>query len=319
MDGLRHLDLVVTIDRQPRPVASAIRTLAARSRSFDVVHAHGLTAGWVASLVRRHPPLVVTVHNLVLDEVEGRQAALLRRLEAALPARADATIAISAEVARRFTGVRGANRVTVVPPVAPTPAPQRSPGEVRAELAVPTGEPLVVLVGRLHPQKDVASLLTAVDVLRRQGRMFAVAIAGDGPQRRELERLTSRLGVGDIVRFLGERPDVADLMAAGDVVVMCSIWESYGLVVSEAMQLGRPVVATDVGPVGTLVIDRRTGRLVPASDPGALAEAIGDLLDEPVEAERLGANAAAHIAAMLAPDALIDRVVDVYRNAVKAR
>jgi glycosyltransferase involved in cell wall biosynthesis len=318
MEGLRPLDHVVTISRDLRAAAGSIGTLRHLIRTFDVVHAHGLTAGWSASLLPGRPPLVVTVHNLVLDEAEGRLAQLLRRIEDRLPARADAVIAISDQVARRFAGLRGADRITVVPPVGPV-ALSRQGADVRAELGVENDAPLVLLVGRLHPQKDVGGLLEATVEVRRRHPGVVVAVAGDGPQRTALVQQATRLGVDRTVRFLGARDDVADLMAAADVVVMCSVWESYGFVVTEALGLGRPLVATAVGPVPDLVIDGVTGRLVPPSEPAALADAIGDLLDDPDLAARLGSTGARHLGTKLDRGTLVDRVTAVYLDLLEDR
>ncbi|HAS13456.1 MAG TPA: glycosyl transferase, partial [Acidimicrobiaceae bacterium] len=110
----------------------ARRALRPLLDGVDVVHAHGLKAGWLAATLRPRPPLVVSIHNLVLDEVAGWSAPLLRRLEERLPGRADATIAISGEVARRFAGRPGADRIRVIPPAGPPPVPMRSPQQVRA-------------------------------------------------------------------------------------------------------------------------------------------------------------------------------------------
>lgn len=318
MEGLRPLDHPVAISRNPRAAVRSIRTLQRVSRSFDLVHAHGLTVGWVAGLMPRRPPLVVTVHNLVLDEAEGRLAPLLRQLEDRVPARADALIAVSDQIARRFSGLRGADHIVVVPPVGPA----RRPGEaahIRRDLGIGPSTPLVVLVGRLHPQKDVGTLLEATVAIRAHHPDLVVAVAGDGPQRAALERRATELGLDTTVRFLGARDDPADLMAAADVVVMCSLWESYGFVVAEALGLGRPLVATAVGPVPDMVIDGVTGRLVPPSDPPALAVATLDLLDHPDIAADLGSAAARHLAATLDAGALMDRVEAVYLDVLEDR
>ncbi|MDQ6697908.1 MAG: glycosyltransferase family 4 protein, partial [Actinomycetota bacterium] len=235
-----------------------------------------------------------------------------------VPGRADAVIAISDQVARRFAGVRGADRITVIAPVGLVPEP-REASDVRRELGVDDDAPLIVLVGRLHPQKDIGNLLEASVELRGRYADLVVLVAGDGPERAALARQAARLDLGGTVRFLGERDDAADLMAAANVVVMCSVWESYGFVVTEALQLGRPLVATAVGPVPELVIDGVTGRLVPPSDPTALAGAVGELLDDPSMAAQLGSTGARHLATKLDGGALVDRVAAVYLDVLEDR
>lgn len=311
-DGLRDdvAEVPISLGRSAPGAALDLRRIG---READVVHAHGLTAGWTAVLAGLSPRLVVTVHNLVLDEAAGRAARALRFLEGRLPARAQRTIVISRDMRRRFDPEEHDDRFVVIPPVGPRPNPTRTPAEVRAELGIDEHRPLVVLVGRLHPQKDVASLLEAVS---RLDPAVHVAIVGDGPERRALAARTRSLHLDGRVAFLGARDDAADFQAAADVVVQCSIWEGYGLAVSEALALARPVVATAVGPVPELVVDGRTGRLVPPSDPGALAAAIADLLADPEGARELGRAGAKLVAPSFDHELLIRRTEDVYRPVI---
>ncbi|MEZ5178481.1 MAG: glycosyltransferase [Acidimicrobiales bacterium] len=191
----------------------------------------------------------------------------------------------------------------------PTPVVRRTAAEVRAELGIGPDDPLVVLVGRLHPQKDVATL---VEAATRLDPAVQVVVVGEGPQRGELEQLVRRHGLEARVHLVGERADATDHQAAADVVVMCSVWEGFGLVVAEALALARPVVATAVGPVPEMVIDGETGRLVPPSDPEALAGAIADLLADPVRAAGLGRAGAKLVAPHFDTDAPVRQVEEVY-------
>jgi glycosyltransferase involved in cell wall biosynthesis len=292
-----------------RSAPAAIRRLRPLVRQAEVVHAHGLTAGWLAWAAGAGNKLVVTVHNLVLDEAAGPSAGVLRRLEGWLPGRARETIVISTPMRERFDPSGANPHLHLIPPVAPTPVVTRSRDDVRRELAVPDGVPLLVLVGRLHPQKDIPTLLDAV---ARLSRPLHVAIVGDGPLRTELARRITTDGLADRVELVGEKPDSANYLAAADVAVMCSIWEGFGLVVAEALWLGRPLVATDVGPVSTMVVDGRTGLLVPPSDPAALAAGIDAVLADPAHAAKLGQAGAKLVAPHFDTGALIARVEDVY-------
>lgn len=313
---LDDLDLVVPIPSGLRPdqVLAARRALRPLLDGVDVLHAHGLKAGWVASTVRPHPPLVVSIHNLVLDDVAGRSAPLLRLLEERLPGRADATIAVSGEVARRFAGRPGADRIHVIPPAGPPPDPARSPQQVRAELGVAADEDLVVTAARLHAQKGLYVLLDAAAAVREQRPGVRWFVFGDGPLHGELEQAIATRGLGGVVHLAGSRPDVDSELAAADLVVVTSQWESGPLVVLEALALGRPVVSTDVGLVRE-VIDPSSGRIVPVGDAGRLADAVVAVLtgssgpdDEvPGSSERFR------------PKALAAAVRDVYEEVVSPR
>jgi glycosyltransferase involved in cell wall biosynthesis len=320
LDGIRALDHVVPVPAGASPVGlvRARRAMAVATAGADLVHAHGLKAGWVAAVSSSQAPLVVSVHNLVLAEVAGRATPVLRTLEAALVARAERTIAISDEVARRFTGARGAGRVRTVAPLGPIPVVRTEAAAVRARLGVPEGGRLVVTVARLHPQKGLHDLLAAADLLRRRVAGLRWAVVGAGPLQGDLEAEVRRLGLDDVVVLTGARPSAADELAAADVVAVTSRWESGPLVVLEALALGRPVVATAVGLVPD-VVGTGDGRIVPVGDPAAMAAALSDVLAggdppgdrRPPEGMR-GAG-------RYGPDDLVPPVEAVYREVLAAR
>ncbi len=314
LDGIRRLDHVVPVPvgSAPGPVLRGRRVLRGVAPRYDLVHAHGLKAGWVATIAALEVPLVVSVHNLVLDEVAGRAAPLLRALEAALVGRADATIAISDEVARRFTGVRGAGRTTTVAPLGPAPVTRAAPADVRAALGVPEGGHLVVTAARLHPQKGLTDLVEAADLLRRRVEGLRWVVLGDGPERRELEALIAARDLREVVVLAGSRPSIGDELAAADVVAVTSRWESGPLVVLEALALGRPVVATAVGLVPD-VVGPAVGRVVPVGDPVAMAAALAEVLATPPAAG--GASGVDRYG----PDHLVPPIEAVYREVLDRR
>ncbi|MCW2681594.1 MAG: glycosyltransferase [Frankiales bacterium] len=253
---------VVEIGASPHPAhdAAAVARLRSLAREADVVHAHGLRAAALSVLVPR--PVVVTLHN----EVRGRVAAVLERLVAH---RARVVLAASADLAARARAV-GAKDVRLAPVAAPRLVPTgRDPG---------LGHPLVLAVGRLHPQKGYDTLLAALPAWPDA----VVAVAGDGPLAESLA------AAAPSVRWLGRREDVADLLAAADVVVLPSVWEARSLTAQEALRAGRPLVATAVGGVPDLVQDGAV--LVPPRDADALASAVRRLLDHPAEAAALASR-----------------------------
>lgn len=313
---LDELDHVVPIPSGARldQALAARRALRPLLDGVDVLHAHGLKAGWVAATVRPRPPLVVSVHNLVLDDVAGRSAPLLRLLEDRLPGRADATIAVSREVARRFDGRPGADRIRVIPPAGPPPVPARTPAEVRAELGVAPDADLVVTAARLHPQKGLDVLLDAAVAVRRERPGLRWFVFGDGPLRDELEVAIDARDLRGVVHLAGARPDVDSELAAADVVAVTSQWESGPLVVLEALALGRPVVSTDVGLVPE-VIDPASGRVVPVGDAAGLAAAIvAALAGSPGPHGEVPGSSA-----RFRPEALAAAVRDVYEEVVSPR
>ena len=274
----------VEIGGRPHPVrdAVALRALRALARHADVVHAHGLRAGALAVLVPG--PVVVTLHNAV----EGRLGAVLERLVAH---RARVVLAASDDLADRARSL-GATDVRAAPVAAPLLS--------RTGVDPGLGRPLVLAVGRLHPQKGYETLLAALPLLRGA----VVAVAGDGPLAAELQ------AAAPSVHWLGARRDVADLLAAADVVVLPSVWEARSLTAQEALRAGRPLVATAVGGTPRLVGDGAV--LVPPGDPLALGTAVRRLLDDPAAAAALAARGLAVAACFPTEQDTVEQVCALY-------
>jgi glycosyltransferase involved in cell wall biosynthesis len=308
---------VVPVGMPPWRVARAMRRLRRVAAGVDVVHAHGLTAGWCAAMAPGIPPVVVTVHNVVIPETAGRNTAMLRALERRLPRRVDAIIATSKAVAERMT--RGRRAPVVIPPIGPPPVPRRSAEAVRAWLGVEASTPLVVCLGRLHAQKGLETLIDSAAILRQSVPDVVVAIVGEGPQASRLVQLVERAGLLGTVRILGPSDDGPGELAAADVVVVTSVWESGPLVVAEAMALGKPVVSTPVGFVPALVTDGETGRLVPIGDAQATAAALAEVLGDRTAAARMGRAGQVRVAELLAPEPLVAATIDVYRATLTDR
>ena len=268
-----------------RPALVDIRALGELRRltsGADVVHAHGLRAGLLAGLACRAmagapPAYVVSWHNAVLRAAAPRRLAAL--VERRVARSAHLTLAASADLGARARSL-GAVDVRLAPVAAPAlPPPARAVEAVRAELGA-TDRPLVLAVGRLHEQKGYDLLVAAAVAWAARPTPPVVAIAGDGPLRAQLVAAIARTGVP--VRLLGRRTDVADLLAAADLVVLPSRWEARSLTAQETLRAGRPLVASAVGGLPDLLAGG-AAVLVPAGDATALAQAVSGLLDAPEE------------------------------------
>lgn len=313
LDGLGGVDAVVPVPGgfSPGALRASRRALAGLVGGVDLVHAHGLKPGWLAASLRPRPKLVVSVHNLVLDEAAGRAAPVLRFLEGRLPSVSDRTIALSSEVAARFAGAPG---VVTIPPAADLPRPGRPVAEVRAAYGVDPDEQLLVTAARLHPQKDLPMLLDAVARLRAHVPGVRLLVVGEGPDGAAMQARAGELGLGGVVTFAGAVPSAADELNAADVVVISSRWESGPLVLFEALQLGKPVVTTAVGAAPDVVLDGVNGRLVPVGDADAFARAVADVLADPVAAAAMGAAGQASVAGPAGADAMVTATEAVYRE-----
>jgi glycosyltransferase involved in cell wall biosynthesis len=294
----------------------------------DVVHAHGLRAGLVAALavrsarsspVRSSPrrgrggrwPLVVTLHNAVL--ARGLRGGASRLVERVVARSADVVLGASSDLVARAAAM-GAADARLCPVAAPAlPPPGRDRAAVRAELGVPEAVPLVLSVGRLHPQKGYDVLVAAAARWRDRNPRPQVLIAGGGPSYLDLAARISAERAP--VTLLGHRHDVADLLAAADVAVVTSVWEARQLFAQEALQAGVPLVATAVGGLPELVGDAAV--LVGPGDVQAVDAAVQRLLDEPATRAAYAARGTAQAATWPTPAQSLSQVQDVYAELVR--
>src|SRR3954471_5628267 len=259
---------VPIVRRRPWRVPAAARAVrrAARETKPDLVPPHNPTMGLatgLATLRGRRPPGLVSVHGVP----EGDWPGTVRLLRAAgLPA-----VACGPGVSAALRQHGLPPLTTVVNAVGPAP-----PAADRSQLGLEPGTRLLLAGGRLVEQKNHALAIAALANVPNA----ALAIAGDGPLRPELERLAAEHDVADRVRFLGVRPDARALMGAADVVVLPSRWEGLPLAALETLASGTPLVATDVRGLRELVTDGRNALLV-SEDADALAAAVRRVLDDP--------------------------------------
>jgi len=150
--------------------------------------------------------------------------------------------------------------------------------------------PILLLLGRLSVEKGFATAIEAFSLLKKEGSQAKLVIAGDGPERMKLEKLTNELGLNNSVTFKGnlKEEEIYPLFNEATVVIVPSLIESFGLVILEAMQMSRPVIASRVEGIPEVVSEGETGLLVPMQNPVAFYEAIQQLLKDPEEAIRLG-------------------------------
>ena len=280
---------------------------------FDVVHAHGLRAGLVAALARPTQPLVVTWHNAVLATGLRGQASRLAERVVARAARV--TLGASQDLVDRATAL-GATDARLAPVAAPAAAPpRRGRAAVHAELGIERDRPMVLSVGRLHPQKRYDVLVDAAARWRALDPSPVVVIAGSGPAYLQLAARISAERAP--VLLLGHRGDVPDLLAAADVAVVTSDWEARQLFAQEALHAGVPLVTTAVGGLPDLLGDAAV--LVPAGDVDAIATAVADLLADPARRDDLRRRGTARAAQWPTEQQTVDLVRAVYAEVTPVR
>jgi glycosyltransferase involved in cell wall biosynthesis len=290
-----------------------------------IVHTHTAKAGVLGRIAARLagvPVIVHTYHGHVLRSYFGPvRNALFRGLERVLGWTSDALVAVSQSVKDDLVtlGVADAAKIRVVPLGLElgTLTGTLTRGRLRTESGVANGVPLIGVVGRLAPVKDLPTFLAAARLVRRAVPQARFAIVGDGEERSALEASTAGLSLQDVVHFHGWHRDMAAVYGDLDVVVNCSRNEGTPVALIEALAAGRSVVATNVGGTPDLLARGEHGLLVPAGDPEALAAAIVDVLQAPDAARARAARGRAYVLGQHSAERLVDDVDHLYRQLLR--
>jgi glycosyltransferase involved in cell wall biosynthesis len=284
--------------------------LAAAVRRFrpDLLHTHLVHADVWGALVPR-VAVVSTKHN-----DDRFRTGPFRYVERLLTWRARRVIAIS-DALRRFNVERvglPAKKVEVV-----RYGLDRLPEAWGANPPLPVADDarVLLLVGRLAPQKGIDVAIRALAEVRRNHPEAVLLVLGEGPERGALEELAHSLGVADAVVMPGRVGDVAALYRRSDLVVHPVRWEGFGLALLEAMLAERAVVASAVSSAPEIVADGATGLLVPPDDPRALAAAVSSLLGDRERAARLGRAGLDRARTEFSVERMAERTIAVYRRA----
>jgi len=290
----------------------------AREQRFDVIHCHwpfphGLMALPAARL--SGAKVVAMCHGAEL--AMARRQPWVRALLRQCLLRSDVLACNSSHTQREIERLCG-RRATVIPYGAtlrePAAAPEPPPGDSAT----------LLFTGRHIQRKGVPFLLRALPAILERRRV-KLLITGDGDRRPEWEALARELRLGDAVQFLGtvSNDELGRLYRACDVFVLPAIFddrgdtEGLGVVLVEALQNARPVVASAVGGIVDVIQHEKTGLLVPEKDPPALAAAVLRLLDDPTLARRLGETGRVEAARLFDWDRITHATEQLYARALR--
>jgi glycosyltransferase involved in cell wall biosynthesis len=287
-----------------------------RTGGFDLLHTHLTYANLLGILcaVWLRLPVVVSMHNVLSVRQEKRAR---ERLEHFLLRFATRIVAVGENVGADYAPLYPGKVVTLsnaINEIEPLPDDLRA--VLRRELVGADAEaPLLIAVGRLTAQKGFSDLIEAFALVHRQFPQAHLILAGDGKLRASLEADTAAHGLSGHIHWLGVREDIAALLSASDLYVSSAHWEGLSIAMLEAMSSGLAVVATEVGDAARLVASD-AGLLVAPKSPSALAQAICDLLADPVRRKAMGAAGQARIRSEYDSRTWFGRLHEVYLSAI---
>jgi glycosyltransferase involved in cell wall biosynthesis len=284
----------------PADIAWLGRVLSEEGASLVQAHTFGSHILAVRAGLRHHLPVVRTEHGV--RHYRDPSCALFRHWALR---HTDRIVAVSAFVGRTVAAIAPHARVKiqVIPNGIDLAYFHRAPPAA-------DGPFTFSMMSRLEPVKRVALAIEAT-ALTPDVRLN---IAGEGSERRKLERLAHQRGIEGRVHFLGHLSDPRSAIAAGDVLINCTREEGLGLAVIEAAAMGRPAVAFDGGGIPEIVQDRRTGWLVREHSVDGLAAALAEASASRPRAAELGVAARNWVEGKFGIDAMCKSYAALYRD-----
>ena len=292
-----------------------------RDRRPHIVHTHTAKAGTVGRMAARLagvPVVVHTFHGHVFHDYFGPlQTRVFTGIERLLASLSDRIVTVSDGQRRELAeyGVASLDKIAVVPLGFELDAllncePLR--GQLRRELGIPDTTALVGIVARLTAIKNHRLFLDAARLIVEAGQEAMFLIVGDGELRADLEAYVAELKLAERVIFTGWRRDLPRIYADLDVVALSSLNEGTPVSLIEAMAAAKPVVATRVGGVSDVILDKESGYLVQSKDAEGLARGILDLLQAPDRARKMGLAGRVAVHPKYASETLLANVEKLY-------
>lgn len=295
----------------------------------DLIHAHyAYPEGLVGLLAKKRTGklLVVTLHgyDILVEASIGYGVRLSKRIDAIISRvlnNADAVITASQATfneAKRIVG--NINKVHLISNGVDVQKfnPNLNDSKIRKRLGIE--KHLVIFALRSHePKYGLEYLIRAASMVTKERQDVALVIGGDGSLRCYHEQLATKLGIKEKIIFVERIPqhEVPYYYAMSDIVVVPSLQEAFGLVVSEAMACGKPVIGTNVGGIPDQIIDGYNGFLVPPRNPENIAEKIIWLINNPNEAKRMGINGRKTVEEKFDINKRIDKIIQLYVSLIK--
>jgi glycosyltransferase involved in cell wall biosynthesis len=297
-----------------------------RQGQFDIAHAHLFFSNLYMTLSCPLVPSarrIVTFHNLGYASYPANTLwrTFRKQIQGILTRYCThSQIAVSTAVAQHYSAHLKLLNIQVIPNAFPTnelhPDSELNHTKIRARYDIGPNELVIVVPGRLVPEKNHAMLLQALGILKQKNLRPRVLIFGDGPLQASLNKMliTEALEGQVVLHRTIPHSELMQIVQAADMFIIASKFEGFGLAPAEAMALAKPVIATRVGGLTDLIEDGVSGLLVPPEDAASLADGIAQLMAKPALRERLGQAGRKRIETCFSVDVIADRYVRYYET-----
>lgn len=290
-----------------------------RRQAPDIIHSH-LPGAWpyaaVAAMATKSA-LVLHVHGI---DPPSWPITVVRRMLHLLPPECWAVLAVSHAGGRAFQAAAGLS-YEVVPNSVDGCRLREQAGagsSVHEACNIAPAATVGLVVASVTPTRNPAAVVQCAKLACSADNRIHFAWAGDGPMLADMRRRTDALGLASRFHWLGYRNDVPSLLASSNMLMLLSRHEGFGQVLTEAMILGVPVIATNVHAINEVVTHNLEGLLVPDDDDRAAAESVLRLAGDPQLRLRLGAAGQTTADTNYAPSALLERIARVYNRLASA-
>ncbi|MDN5331266.1 MAG: hypothetical protein PWP45_491 [Tepidanaerobacteraceae bacterium] len=285
-----------------------------KKEKIDIIHSHGLLAaaiGTAAALVAGTPRIVTTLHNFPKNNFQNRLAGYFLRYNHKI-------ITVSqkmAEEVSKYFSIPVEKLAVIYNGIDLKTLEKFNISTFKRENSYS-----FLNIARLIPEKGIDVFLKASALLLERIPLDKIDlkfyIAGTGPMEIKLKNLATELGLSEKVIFLGFCPNIYEILSCSDALVLSSISEGLSLSLLEAMAMGKPVIATDVGGNPEIVKSGITGILVPPAEPNVLAAAMEYIIKNPDAAEKMAINARHMVMERFSHEHMVDALQNLFSSLI---
>jgi glycosyltransferase involved in cell wall biosynthesis len=295
-------------------VIKLIRIIA--NYRVDIVNTHSSWDSWIASIsarISRRKPLIIRTRHLSTPVSNGFLSRIVYQYLPHLIITTGKSIKETLVNTNRFPE----NKIISVPTGVDLDAfsPRGADSVLFSEVDVRSGEIIIGIIAALRSWKGHDYLFEAIRILLEKGRNVKLLIAGDGPRYNHLVDKAASIGIQDSVFFLGYRENIAEVFSICDIVVLSS-YANEGVPQSllQAMAMQKPVIACAAGSIPEIVLDKKTGILVEARNPDALARGISLMLDNTELTEKVAFNARKYVESNYSLSNMVEKIESIYNQ-----